>query len=152
VPDAAWWWARLRDLMAIAIFFAGDSAMAQTTALTEAAERNTWSFSASVYAYIVPEDRDYLQPTFLAARGRLVFDAGSSSDSYFYNWSELTLAPAAWFRFGGVIQRKRAYESDREIQRGLLAGFSYRSVDLSTYVFNSDDDKPTVVLALGLRS
>jgi DNA-binding NtrC family response regulator len=45
-----------------------------------------------------------------------------SSDSFFYNWSELTIAPWDWVRFGMVTQRTRLYDSDREIQRGFLVG------------------------------
>ena len=123
--------------------------------------RKAWSFSASAYTYFVPDDREYVQPTFTADRnwlhlearynyealdtgsawvgynfsggetlaweftpiiggvfgdttgiapgykgslswlklelyseGEYVFDTGSTSDSFFYNWSELTLAPA----------------------------------------------------------
>jgi len=177
-----------------------------------------WSFSASAYTYIVPDSREYVQPTFTADRGWLhlearynyedlntgslwfgynfsggeklaweitpmlggvfgdtsgvapgykgslswwklelysegeyVFDTGDSSESFFYNWSELTLAPLDWFRFGLVTQRTRAYETDREIQRGLLAGFSYKRVDLTGYVFNPDDSKPTFVIAVAVN-
>ena len=140
----------------------------------EEPENERWSFSASAYTYFVPDDRDYVQPTFTADRGWLhlearynyeapdtgsawvgynfnggeklaweftpmlggvfgettgiapgykgslswwklelysegeyVFDTGHSSDSFFYNWSELTLAPVDWFRFGLVTQRTR---------------------------------------------
>ena len=74
----------------------------------------------------------------------------NSSDSFFYNWSELTLAPAEWFRFGMVTQRTRVYKTDRDIQRGVLAGFSFKRVSLTGYVLNPDEDKPTFVLAVGL--
>ena len=86
----------------------------------------------------------------LYSEGELVFDTGDASDSFFYNWSELTLAPVDWFRFGLVTQRTRAYESDRDIQRGVLLGFNYESVDVSAYVFDPDDDKPTFVMAIGV--
>jgi hypothetical protein len=85
----------------------------------------------------------------LYSEGELVFDAGDSSDSFFYNWSELTLAPMDWFRFGLVTQRTRAYESDRDIQRGLLVGFTYKMVDLSGYLLDPDADTPTFVFAVG---
>jgi hypothetical protein len=85
----------------------------------------------------------------LYSEGEYVIDTGDSSGSFFYNWSELTLAPVDWFRFGLVTQRTRAYESDRDIQRGLLLGFSWKQADLSTSLFNFDDDDPTVVLSLG---
>jgi hypothetical protein len=85
------------------------------------------------------------------SEGESVFDTGDASDSFFYNWSELTLAPVDWFRFGLVTQRTRAYESDRDIQRGVLVGFNYKQVDLSTYLFNPDDDATTFVIAVGLN-
>jgi hypothetical protein len=182
-----------------------------------AAVTNRWGFSASVYTYLVPDSRDYAQPTITADRdwlhlearynyenletgsawlgynfsggnklsweltpmlggvfgnttgiapgykgslswwklalyseGEYVVDAGDASGSFFYNWSELTLAPVEWFRFGMVTQRTRAYHTDRDIQRGLLVGLSYRHVSLTTYVFNPDESRPVVVLALGV--
>jgi hypothetical protein len=86
----------------------------------------------------------------LYSEGEHVFDTGSSSDSFFYNWSELTLAPVDWFRFGLVTQRTRAYESDREIQRGLLVGVNYKDLDIGAYFFNPDDEEPTLVFSVGL--
>jgi len=176
----------------------------------------TWTFSASVYTYIVPDDSDYAQPTITADRdwlhlearynyealetgsvwvgynfsggealaweltpmlggvfgdttgvapgykgslswwrlelyseGEYVFDTGDSSGNFFYNWSELTLSPVDWFRFGLVTQRTKVYASDRDVQRGLLLGFTFKKVDLATYVFNPDESDPTVVVAVG---
>ena len=86
----------------------------------------------------------------LYSEGEHVFDTGNSSDSFFYNWSELTLAPVDWFRFGLVTQRTRAYESDREIQRGLLVGVNYKDLDIGAYFFNPDDEEPTLVFSVGL--
>lgn len=77
-----------------------------------------------------------------------VFDTDDSSESFFYNWSELSVAPRDWYRLGTVIQRTKAYESHRDTQRGVLAGFSYDKVDMSLYVFNPDDDRPIVVMAV----
>ena len=86
----------------------------------------------------------------LYSEGEYVVDTRSTSDSFFYNWSELTLAPAEWFRFGMVTQRTRVYKTDRDIQRGVLASFSFEKLSLTGYVFNPDEDKPTFVLAVGL--
>ncbi len=86
----------------------------------------------------------------LYSEGEYVFDTGDSSESFFYNWSELTLAPVEWFRFGLVTQRTRVYQTDRDIQRGLLVGFSLKQLDLTAYVFNPDESKPTVVVAVAL--
>ena len=65
------------------------------------------------------------------------------------DWSEATLAPADWFRFGIVTQRTRVYRSDRQIQRGVMAGVSFRYVNVTGYVFNPDQDT-RFVLAIEL--
>jgi len=201
--------------LAVAIVLAGCNGLAQ--AMTDAPGK-TWSFSASAYTYVVPDSRDYVQPTFIADRqglhlearynyedldtgsawvgfnfhvgeklsldftpmlggvfgnttgiapgyrgtlswwklalyseGEYVFDTGDRSASFFYNWTELYLSPVEGFRFGLVVQRTRAYESDRDVQGGFLFGFSYKPVDLTAYVFNPDKDKPTVVVAAGVN-
>ena len=82
------------------------------------------------------------------SEGEYVVDAHDSADSFFYNWSELAVAPAEWFRAGLVTQRTRVYETDREIQRGLLVGITYKSLEATTYVFNPDDSEPVVVLSV----
>lgn len=211
---------RLTPLLALAVTLAAAIAQGQEPATNSAPPvvdeetEKKWSFSASLYTYFVPDDREYVQPTFTADRawlhlearynyedletgsawvgynfsggdklaweftpmlggvfgnttgiapgykgslgwwklelyseGEYVFDTDDTSDSFFYNWSELTLAPVDWFRFGLVTQRTRVYETDRDIQRGLLVGFSFKRVDLTAYVFNPDD-KPTWVFAI----
>ena len=194
------------------------TATARPAAVSEdAAAGEDWTFSASAFAYFVPEDRNYVQPTVMADRGSLhletrynyeaqetgsvwlgvnfggegtvsweftpmmggvfgattgiapglrgslgwwclelsvegeyVMDMGDPEGAFLYQWSELTLAPAAWFRFGLASQRTRAYETDLDIQRGFVAGFTYKAFDLSAYVFNPDEDEPTVVVALAV--
>jgi hypothetical protein len=190
----------------------------QSPSRTDSANDKTWSFSAQVYGYLVPESRDYVQPTFnsdygwlhleakynyesletgsvwvgynfsggeklaweltpmlggvfgntagiapgfkgsliwwkleLYSEGEFVVDTRDSSQSYFYDWSELALSPVHWFRFGLVTERTRAYKTDRELQRGFLVGFLYKQVSFTTYIFNPDDSKPTIVLAVGLN-
>jgi hypothetical protein len=187
------------------------------TATPMAPAADPWSFSVSAYTYIVPDDREYVQPTLtadhdwlhlearynyealdtgsawigynfsggnklaweftpmlggvfgdttgiapgykgslswwkleLSSEGEYVFDTAHSSDSFFYNWSELSLSPVDWFRFGLVTQRTHLYQSDRDIQRGVLLGFTYKRVGVSGYLFNPDEPKPTFVFALAL--
>ena len=86
----------------------------------------------------------------LYSEGEYVFDTGNSEGNFFYSWSELSLSPVDWFRFGLVGQRTRAYQTDVDIQRGLLVGFSYKKIDFTTYVFNLDRAKPTCVFSVGL--
>jgi len=177
----------------------------------------TWAFSATAFAYFVPEGGNLLVPVVTADRGRLhlearynyeardtgsawigynlhfgekltwdftpmvgavfgstagvapgykstlgwwwlelysegeyLIDTGDTSDSFFYTWSELTMGPVDWFRFGLVVQRTKLYKTDFDIQRGLLAGVSYKQVSITGYVFNPDEARPTVVLGVGL--
>ena len=199
-------------------------ATAPTSAATTTPDRpkdaddKAWSFSAAAYTYIVPDGRDYVQPTVTADRdglhlearynyealdsgsawvgynfsggkklaweftpmlggvfgdtkgvapgykgslgwwkvelyseGEYVFDTDDSSESFFYNWSELTLSPVNWFRFGIVTQRTRAYESDRDIQRGVLVGFSFDHVDLAAYILDPDEDEPVFAFSVEVR-
>ncbi|MCL4787688.1 MAG: hypothetical protein KJ070_12985 [Verrucomicrobia bacterium] len=84
----------------------------------------------------------------LYSEGEYLFDSRDSSDSFFYNWSELTLNPVDWFRIGMVTQRTKVYETDRDIQRGLLVGFTFKRWDFTTYVLNPDRSEPTVALAV----
>lgn len=180
-------------------------------------EVTQWSFSASAYAYFVPDSREYVQPTFAADRGWLhlearynyenletgsvwvgynlggggklvweltpmlgavfgetigvapgyqgslswwrlelysegeyVVDRDDASESYFYNWSELSFAPLVWLRLGLVTQRTKVYQTDLDTQRGVLIGFSVRRVSLTTYLFNPDESTPTFVLAVSV--
>jgi hypothetical protein len=86
----------------------------------------------------------------LYSEGEYLIDTNDSADSFFYAWSELTWAPLDWFRFGLVGQRTKAYRSDRDIQRGLLVGFSTKTMNYTAYVFNPDEPSPTVVTAFGV--
>ena len=198
-------------------------ATSQTTNTVDAmsAEHPTadeWSFSTSLFGYVVPESRDYINPNFtadhrwlhlearynyealetgslwigykystgenvvfevtpmlggvfgeltgVAPGGNLalsyhrfevssqieyVFDTGTSSGNFFYTWTELTYSPWDWFRAGVVIQRTKAYKSELDIQRGFLAGVSYKRADFAVYVFNLGWTDPTIVLSAGFN-
>ena len=82
----------------------------------------------------------------LYSEAEYVFDADDSSDSFLYTWSELALAPTERWRVGFVAQRTRVYETDFDIQRGLLLGASFGRLDITAYVLNPDET-PTLVLA-----
>ena len=158
--------------------------------LSEEVDEKAWSFSASASTYIVPDDQEYVQPTFSADRGWLhlearynyenletgsawvgynfsggkkleweftpmlggvfgnttgiapgyklsltywkfefssegewVFDTGNSEGNFFYNWSELSVSPVDWFRFGLVGQRTRAYQTRCRHPARIAGGF-----------------------------
>ena len=87
----------------------------------------------------------------LYSESEFVIDTSEASDSFFYNWSELTYAITESFRAGLVVQRTRAYQTDRDVQRGLIVGYSYRRAEFSFCLFNPDDDKPTSAFSIGFR-
>jgi hypothetical protein len=72
---------------------------------------------------------------------------GAAEDRFFYNWSELTVSPAAWLRLGVVTQRTRLYEAESDLQLGLLAGFSYKSLATAFHLFNPEDTHPVLVFS-----
>ena len=203
-------------LLCAAAVFAGADARAQTPSAPTPAPR-AWSFTAAASTYFLPDESDYIQPSFIADRERLhlearynyeghetasawigynfsfgekvtfdltpmvggvfgdtsgiapgyklalawrklelsseseyVFDSKSSSDNFFYTWSELAWSPSDWVRFGIVVQRTKTYQTEFDIQRGLLVGLAWKKASFTTYVFNPDADKPTVVLGLSV--
>ena len=83
----------------------------------------------------------------LYSEAEFVIDTEDSSDSYFYTWSELTYSLTDWLRAGVVVQRTKAYDTDFDIQRGLMLGLTYKQLDFAVYVLNPDDD-PIVVLGI----
>lgn len=87
----------------------------------------------------------------LYSEGEYVIDTEDSSGSFFYNWSQLTYSPAAWVNFGLLTQRTRAYDTDRDIQRGPFLGFTYKELSLTTFVLNPDDASATVIIGLDIE-
>jgi len=84
----------------------------------------------------------------LANDGEYVFDFGDRENDFFYVWSQLGISPVDWLQLGVSVQRTRAYQTERDIQRGFFAEVTWRSLYFSTFVFNPDDP-PTVILAIG---
>lgn len=84
----------------------------------------------------------------LYVEAEYVFDAGGRDDSFFYVWSELTVSPTEWLSFGLVDQRTLVYDTDVEVDWGLLVAFHVRSVTATVYVFNLDD--PYVMIGVGV--
>jgi hypothetical protein len=84
------------------------------------------------------------------AEAEYVFDLEDSDSKYFYMWSELSFWPTEWLRAGIVTQRTRVYQTERDIQRGLLVGFAFRRVDGSVYFFNPGSDDHYTVVSIGV--
>jgi len=121
-----------------------------------------WSFSASAYTYIVPDSRDYVQPTFTADRGWLHLEArynyegldtGSAWVGYNFSGGEKLaweIAPMLGGVFGDITGVAPGY-------KGSLSWWKLELYSEGEYVFdtaNSSDsffyNKPTFVFAVGL--
>jgi hypothetical protein len=73
-----------------------------------------------------------------------------SGESYFYTWNELTVSPRDWIRVGLVVQRTRAYQTELDIQRGLLVAVSWEAATVGFHLFNPDEDDPTSVVSMSV--
>jgi hypothetical protein len=83
----------------------------------------------------------------LYSEGEYLFDVEDPAGNFFYNWSQLSYAPAAWIFFGVVTQRTRVYDTGRDLNRGPFVGVAYKAVNLTTFVINPDDAAATVIIA-----
>ncbi|MGB8340262.1 MAG: hypothetical protein WCE51_01625 [Chthoniobacterales bacterium] len=84
----------------VMVVLAGDYALAGVATktapeVTKEADEKAWSFSLSAATYVVPNDQDYVQPTFTADRGWLHLEAR-------YNYEDLETG-SAWvgYNFSG---------------------------------------------------
>jgi hypothetical protein len=209
------------------LLFAAAAALATTASAQEpppsaavtttAAEETGWELGLSGALYVLPDEGDYVQPTFKADHGlfhfetrynyedrdstsfflganfeigdkvklaltpmiggvmghtdgiipgleadltagrfeaygeaEYLFDLHDRSSKYFYMWSELSLWPTGWLRAGVVTQRTRVFQTDRDIQRGVLLGVTFKKVDGTVYFFNPGADDHFTVVSLGV--
>jgi hypothetical protein len=86
----------------------------------------------------------------LYSEGEYVFDSGDSADDFYYSWNELTFYVTDALRVGVVGQRTRAYETELDIQRGLMVGFSIEGASLAFHLFNPDKDDPLAVVSIAV--
>jgi len=87
----------------------------------------------------------------LSSESEYVFDSRNSSDNFFYTWSELRWHVMEWMSLGVAAQRSRTFETHLDVQRGLLAGFTFKDVDFTFYVFNLGWEDPTFVVSVGIN-
>ena len=87
----------------------------------------------------------------LYSEGEYIYDARDPSASFLYTWSELTAAPLEWLRVGIAAQRTRTDHAEVHVQPGLVLGIIHEKLAFSTYVFDLDESKPTVVIALSVH-
>jgi hypothetical protein len=87
----------------------------------------------------------------LYSESEYVIATDDRTKSFYYNWSQLTLSPVDWLKAGLVVQRTRAYKSDRAVQRGFLVGVSHKHFESAVNLFNLDSRKPSFVISVGVK-
>ena len=87
----------------------------------------------------------------LYSESEYLFDAESEQQNFFYNWTDLTYSPTDKFWFGLSAQRTKLYETDLEIQRGLLIGFAVKKLEVTAYVYNTGFDYTFAIFTLSLE-
>jgi hypothetical protein len=70
-------------------------------------------------------------------------------DNFIYSWSELTLAPVEWLKFGLAAQRTRAYDTELSVDRGPLVSLNFKKVTATVYWFNPDKSHSYVMFTIG---
>ena len=76
------------------------------------------------------------------------FDLETSDNHFFYMWTDLTYSPNDWLWFGLSGQRTRVYQTDLDIQRGLLIGAGHKNWQLTAYFYNIASDDPFLMISL----
>ena len=84
----------------------------------------------------------------LYSESEYIFDFDGKEDYFYYNWTDFSYSPLDWLWFGISIQRTKLYDTDLEIQRGLLLGGGYRWFGLSGYLYNLGWDEPYGIITL----
>ena len=82
----------------------------------------------------------------LYSESEYLFDADSNENNFYYNWSDLTYSPTDWLWVGISGQRTRLYQTDLDIQRGLILGGGWKNWELTTYFYNIGTDDHFILL------
>jgi hypothetical protein len=84
----------------------------------------------------------------LYSESEYLFDFESKENNYFYNWTDFTYSPLDWLWFGISGQGTIVYQTELEIDQGLLLGFAYKNFEFTGYYYNAFTDGDYFMLAL----
>jgi hypothetical protein len=87
----------------------------------------------------------------ISSENEFFIDSDEKESNFFYSWSEISYSPADWIWFGIAAQRTRAYQTDLEIQRGLLVGVGIGNFSITGYVMNVFFDDVFGVVNVGYQ-
>lgn len=86
----------------------------------------------------------------LYTESEYLFDLQDREGNFFYVWTDFTYSPLDWLWFGLSGQRTRLYETDLEVERGLLLGGGYRWFGLTGYLYNLGFDDPYFIITISV--
>jgi len=71
-----------------------------------------------------------------------VIDVEGKENNFFYVWGEVAVSPLESLRTGISYQKTRLYQTDREVQRGIFAQYSFWKLTAGIHYFNpfADDN------------
>ncbi len=124
-------------------FSGGDAIAWELTPLAGGAWGDTRAFVPGFEASVAWKRLD------LYVEAEYVRDSGERDDSYFYAWTELGFSPVEWLRLGIAGQRTRAYDNDRDIQRGPFVQLTWRRITIGGYWFNPGSSEQVFVGSIG---
>jgi len=84
----------------------------------------------------------------LYSESEYLFDLESKENNFFYSWTDLTYSPLDWLWFGISGEMTKVYQTELEIERGVLLGVSYQNFEFTAYYYNAFSDDDFVMLAL----
>ncbi|MBV6477940.1 MAG: hypothetical protein HGGPFJEG_00685 [Ignavibacteria bacterium] len=81
-----------------------------------------------------------------SSESEYVFDTEDNESNYFYNFSDLSYSPAEWIYFGFSFQRTKVINTDSDFQPGIMAGVSYKNLDITGYFFMPEEEDKYFIL------
>ncbi|RIW18294.1 hypothetical protein D0X99_00935 [Algoriphagus lacus] len=63
-------------------------------------------------------------------------DFQESENQFIYTWTDLTYSPLDWLWTGISAQRTRLYQTDLDLQRGIILGGGFKNLELTSYWYN----------------
>lgn len=77
-----------------------------------------------------------------------LIDLDDSTGNFYYQWTDLAYSLTDWMSFGLSIQRTKLFESETELDHGILLTFGKDLFTMSGYYFNMDTDEPFGILTI----
>ena len=125
-------------------FSGGEAITWELTPLLGGAWGTTQAFIPGLEATVAWKQFDiYVEAEYVRA-------SSGRTDSYVYAWSELGFRPVEWLRVGVAGQRTRAYNNERDIQRGPFAQVTWDKFTIGGYWFNPGSNDQVFVGLIGV--